>query len=220
MADLVTLQRLKTSHGLNPAIADPTDDKNLAALSVASAMIRNYTGLKFELGVNPPETRDFYYNGSGYLDLDECHTITSVTTKSGYTTWGDVPRTLTVDEWLAHPLNTPVKFWLTLPAIYGYGGGSPQMGFTRNLDTMPWASIRRPDIVSVTATYGWAAIPDDVQQAAIWTAMSLVESPKGTQYQSESIENYSRTRGPGTIDEAMPVKVQALLQPYIIPRVE
>jgi hypothetical protein len=219
MADLVTLQRLKLALGKNPIVADPDDDKNTAALTVASEMIRNYTGLKFELAVNPASTRDFWYDHSGYLDIDECVNITDVSTKSGYTLLGDIPRTLTVDEYLAYPLNSPTKLWLTLPGVYGFNGGSPHMGFTRNLDTMPWRAYHRPDIVSVTATWGWTAIPEDVQQATIWTAMSMVEDPGGTQYQSESIENYSRTRGPGAVDEGLPMKVQAILQPYIIPRV-
>ncbi len=105
-----------------------------------------------------------------------------------------------------------------MPGMYGFPGMSPQMGFTRNLDQYPYFGVNRPNIVAVTATWGWPSIPVDIQQAVIWTALSIGNSP-GEPYRSESIENYSRTRGPEDAADPIPARAKAILEQYIIPRV-
>lgn len=219
MADLITLPRLKTAMGYaQPSAVHPDDPKLTAAIAGASAMIRNYTGLKFEVASGSvATTRSFEYDGSGYLDIDEAQTITTVVSKSGYTTVPTTPMSLSVDEWGAYPLNLPVKLWLRLAEAYYGRGISPEMGFTYNLDTLAYKYPFKPNIIDVTAIWGWPAIPEDIQQAAIWTAVSINESPKP--YASEAIENYSRTRGPGDTDEAIPIRAQVILDSYIWPKI-
>jgi len=219
MADLITLPRLKTALGYATPNAPHNDDAKLsAAISGASAMIRNYTGLKFEIASGSvATTRSFEYDGSGYLDIDECSTITSVVSKSGYTTVPSTPLTLSVDEWAAYPLNLPVKLWLRMAENYYGGGISPEMGFAYNLDTLAYKYPFKPNVIDVTAIWGWLAIPADIEQATIWTSVSINENPKP--YASEAIENYSRTRGPGDTDEAIPPRAQVILDSYIWPKI-
>lgn len=214
---LISLARLKRAAGgyADPEADHPDDDRLMDAIMGASAMIRAYTGLRFEVAEELAEAddRQFEYDGTGYLNIDECQEIDGITTVGGYT--GLLPQTLTVDEWAAYPLNLPVKLWLRLPeGIYGRSL-SPEMGFTFNLDRYEYRQLTRPNIVTVTALWGWPSIPYDVQQAVAWTALSLAETPKP--YTQESIEGYSRTRGPE--EDAIPQRAQVALLPYVVPAV-
>jgi hypothetical protein len=219
MDPLITLTDLKAAAGIpNPSAANPIDAKFTLALNAASTLIRAYTGLRFEAASGSiSSVRQFEYDGSGYLDIDEVQNVSAITHTAGYT--GSLTQSLTSDEWVGYPLNFPVKLWLTLPrGIYGRGI-SPEMGFTYNLDTYSGygAGAFKPTLVSVTGVWGWPEIPADVQQAAIWTAMSIAESPRP--YTQESIEGYSRTRGAGVVHDAIPERAQLALLPYIIPQV-
>lgn len=215
MAPLISLTQLKTALGNpNPSAPDPKDATYTSALNAASALIRNYTGLKFEVATLPiSSARKFEYDGSGFLDIDEAQKITNVTTQAGFS--GATITTMTSDEWSAYPLSFPVKLWLRL-ADLPYGGISPEMGFTYNLDTLAYRMPMKPQIVTVTGIWGWPEIPADVQQATIWTALSIAETPRV--YTQESIENYSRTRGGAVDAEPIPERAQAALMPYIIPQ--
>lgn len=224
MADLVTLERLKIALGIpEPAVEHQDDAKNNAALASASAIIRTFTDRSFEVSAqgSVATPRQFEYDGSGYLDIDDAQTITGVSAVYGGTTLPQ-SRILGTDEWLARPFNKPVKFWLQLPESY-YAYGSPEMGFERNLDTYyQYGGVRGygyPTIIEVTAVWGWPSIPEDIQQAVIWTALHLVTNPNS--YVSESIESYSRSysQGGGEIGDALPERARAVLLPYITPRV-
>lgn len=213
---MMTLAEYKAAIGktIDP---DPSDPKITFALASASSLIRNYTGLSFEVtGPSPmATTRRYEYDGSGYLDIDECQAITGLSAESGYSGLSSPVITLTSDDWSAYPLNGPVKTWIRL----GIGGGfgiSPAMGFNYNLDTLYDRYTIKPNIISVTGSWGWAEIPDDVKQAVIWTVSSLTETERP--YTQESIENYSRTRGGADAEEPIPLRAQAVLQSYIIPR--
>lgn len=216
---LVSLEALKVALGTfpNPSAANTQDPGLQQAIAVASSMVRHYTGMRFEIAnpALPASIRTFEYDGSGYLNVDECIAISGITTNSGYSGATDIA--LSSDAWSAYPLNLPVKTWLRLPeGPLGYGI-SPAMGFTYNLDTIDPRGYVKPMIVSVNATWGWPEIPYDVQQATIWTAVAINESP--TSYTQESIENYSHTKGPGSDLEAIPDRAQAALDPYIVPQV-
>jgi hypothetical protein len=217
MADLITLTEFKTALGL-PIQTDPSDGKLSWHIASASALVRNYTGLEFLVTDEYAfaEDRSYEYDGCGFLDIDECQEVTAVAVQSGYI--GDTTTTtsLTVNEWSAYPLNGPVRQWLRL-APNAYGVGSPEMGFTYNLDTLAYKLPSRPNIVIVTASWGWPAIPDDVKQATIITAEAMSEGNRP--YTQESIENYSRTRGASDLEEPLPLRAQAILQNYIVPRV-
>lgn len=217
MADLITLEQLKIALGIpNPADPHPDDAKNAAAIAAASAIVRNYTDLTFELSTGTISTRQFEYDGSGFLDIDDAQQITAVTEAYGGVT-NSYTRTLTADDWVARPFNTPIKYWLQLAGENYFD--SPEMGFTWNADTYSGRNFRYPNIVNVTAIWGWDEIPADVQQATIWTALHLAENPKNLI--AESIEGYSRTytSGGGTLADALPDRAEAVLAPYVLARV-
>lgn len=216
---LVSLTRFKSSlaNVTDPSAPSPQDAQYSNAIMAASTLVRSYTSLRFditdELAVSAP--KDFEYDGSGFLDIYEAQTIESVSSRAGYegaTTWLMNPY-----QWGAYPLNSPVKFWLQLPQEFFGAGISPEMGFTYNLDTLYYKYQTRPMIVTVTAIWGWPDIPEDVQQATIWTATAITETSKP--YTSESIEGFSRTRGSADDGEALPERAKAALAPYMIPRV-
>ena len=216
MADLTTLIRVKTLLGdPNPSVPAPGDARLSQTIAAASDLVRNYTQRTFEVTAPGavPTPRLFEYDGSGFLDIDDCQSIAGITVSGGYT--GSPTYTLTVDEWASYPLNSPVKAWLRLPYNQWGVGISPEMGFTYNLDTLWYKGSMRPNVVTVTGLWGWPVIPDDVQQAVAWVAISLDDSPHP--YQSESIENYSRTLGSEAGSEAIPDRAKAALTPYIIP---
>ncbi len=214
MADpLITLERYKTALGLNPLTTSPDDDKYEAAIDSASMLVRNFTHLTFEIAGTGAlaATRQFEYDGSGYVDIDEAQSISAVGILGNYS--GATSRALTQYEWSAYPLRGPVKTWIRVPV--GIGGISPEMGFAYNLDTLYYKYPTTPGFVTITAIWGWPYIPADVQQAVIWTATSIAETQRP--YQQESIESYSRTRGPSDSAESLPERAQVALMPYIIP---
>lgn len=218
-SSLASLEALKIAMGgfPNPSSPNTRDPALEQSLAVASSMIRHYTGLRFDTAnpTVPTSIRQFEYDGSGYMNIDECTVINGLTSNAGYS--GSINQALTTDEWMAYPLNLPVKLWLRLPEGPFGRGISPEMGFTYNLDTIGSNSYVKPVIISVDAVWGWPEIPYDVQQATIWTALAISEGP--TPYTQESIENYSRTKGPGADMEAIPDRAQAALAPYVVPQV-
>jgi hypothetical protein len=218
MAPIITATELKAASGEfpNPLAPSPKDAYYSLAAESASALIRAYTGLKFEVDTEGFATeRYFEYDGSGYLDIDECQAITAVTSTTGYL--GSEVLGLTVDEWSSQPYNFPVTLWLRLSDNFYFRGISPEMGFRYNLDTLGYRVPSKPNIIGVTGVWGWPEIPADVRQAALWTALTIVDTPKP--YNQESIADYSRTRGPEAATEAIPERAQVALLPYIIPRV-
>lgn len=216
MADpLISLTQMRAASGeVDPSAATSNDARYTLAINTSSDLIRDFTGLKFEISSGIADTRIFEYDGCGYLDIDEAQNITVVSSQAGYS--GALLTPFSIDDYSSYPLNLPVKLWLRLPGVY-YGGISPEMGFTYNLDTLYYKYPIKPNIIRVTATWGWDEIPWAVQQAAIWTAINIADSPKP--FQQESIENYSRTRGSENVGEAIPDRAQVALLPYVIPRV-
>lgn len=201
---LVDLTTLKVALGVDQD--DHEDDAKYDwVLEAASEAVSRYADRDFseqEAG-DTVQVRQFEHDGrSGFLDIDDCTLVSSVSMYD---------RDLQGEEWSAHPLNRPTFHYLRLTSS-GYAYGSPAMGFTRNADTLPWRNrTSEQTIVSVTALWGWPSVPKDVQQATIWTAVALAESPRP--YVSESIEGYSRTLGAAP-DFALPPRAQAILAPY------
>jgi len=200
VADLITRQQLIDA-GITGSNA-----KLDQAITNASYAIRAYTERHFaEAGST--STRTFLYDGSGFLTIDDASSVTVVKLDN---------QTLTQNlDWLAMPdrgIYTPdvqgVYEWLELPS---YREESPQMGFMYNLDTL-WWRYKRHHTVDVTGTWGWATVPGDVQQAAIWTAAYFAETPKP--YISQTISDYSVTTMQDAPNDAIPERAKALLNPY------
>lgn len=224
MADLITLEELRTALGIDPTDTR-RDDQYGQAITFASLAIRNYTGRDFGTGA-VDEERTFEYDNSGYLDIDDAQTITTVK----MTTYGFPDSLLDASQWVAMPQkrdDSPVYWYMILPGGYAYG--SPEMGFTRNLDVV-YAEGRFPTLprlVKVTGTWGWPDVPDDVKQAAIWTVQEWTSKATpngGEQLTAEAIEGFSRSWGgrSGAAAQqalAIPNRARDLLIQYVKPMV-
>lgn len=196
-SDLISLQTLKDAIGI-PYSDTGRDIRLEQAIKNASAAIRTYTDRDFG-SLLVTETRSFLYDGSGTLEIDDCAvgSITAVTVSG---------TSISSSQYLAQPdRRSPVHYWLLLSGVYGL---SPAMGFTYGLDTFDY---NRPVTVTVTADWGWPSVPDDVQQAAVYTAAAMAESPKP--YVSQSFESYS-VQLPTPMVDAIPSRARALLDPY------
>lgn len=207
MATLVTLSELKTA--LDIAVTDTDEDAKLTAiLESVTTLVQNYTGRNF---VDNPasSSRSFLYDGSGFLEIDDCTVVTAVT-MDGLTLSANT-------DYIAQPYNGPTFTWLDLTP---FNGQSWAMGFTRNLDTPLGRRrlVNRSATVVVTADWGWPAVPADVKQAAIWTAAAMRDSDDGD-IASESIANYSVTHnvgfaGEGGASDAIPLRARKILDLY------
>lgn len=209
MAALITLDELLDALDITPGDAtEQVQRKYTQAIAGASAAVSSYADRAFASPV-VTEQRTFEYDGSGFLDLDDCSAVTAVTISS----YG-VDSVLAADEWTAEPFGGPVYTYLVLPAHRGFG--SPAMGFTRNLDRIAaergWLG---QTLVKVDATWGWPTVPDDVKQAVIWTAAEMGDKPGGMR--SEAIANYSYSRDTPGLPEvpAIPNRAKDLLAPYV-----
>jgi hypothetical protein len=207
--DLITLDRLLDALNKLPADMEPQEiSKYEAAISSASAAIRAYTDRDFTVNsASTSSQRTFEYDDSGYIDIDDAQAITSVAISfpsgTGPTT------TLGTNSWSATPYNGPIYDSLILytPTYYA---GSREMGFTYNLDRYE-GPVGPPPIVEVTAVWGWPEIPEDVQQAAVWTAAAFAEDAR--QITSESIEGFSRSMNT-LAPTALPLRARDLLDQY------
>lgn len=219
MADILTLSELKAARGES---GTENDTQYNWFITVVSSAFRNYSGRDFGAAVLTEE-RPFQYDGSGYLDIDDAASISSVKLV--------IPNSEDVEldpdyEWYAQPPrrdDSPVYYYLVLPSMAGRAPFSPEMGFTRNLDVyyrergMP----RLPTTVKVTAQWGWPVVPADVKQAAIWTVNEwLATADDSENLTSEAISGYSRSwqRGQSETKQAeamaIPARARDILANY------
>src|SRR5688572_18214295 len=130
MPDLITLAEYKAFQGIQTG--DTRNDAQISALlPAASRAVRTYTSRQFEVNTGIATTRTFQHDGSEMLDIDDCTSVTSLSTDGG------VPGNsyaLASDQWMAMPQDDSDVFYYIL--IYGgpFMGMSGEMGFTRNLD--------------------------------------------------------------------------------------
>lgn len=193
-ATLLTLGEYRALAGIDPT--DTRDDLKVQnLLGAASQAITNYTERDF-LQLPITEERTFEYDGSGYLDIDDAASVSSVSLVIPHGT----DMVLTSDDWVAQPArrdDSPVYYYLSLPGYTGAAWGDPAMGFTRNLDVYAAEGRLRaaPQTVKVTASWGWPFIPSDVKLAAFWTVQEWVSKPSGEGLTAEAIEGFSRSWG-------------------------
>lgn len=211
MADLLTLPEYKSFTGID--VTDDRDDTRITSLLPAvSRVIRSYTGRSLEVVTGAAITRTFQYDGSGFLDIDDCTNVTAVATDAS------VPGQtyeLLQDEWTAMPHSSEVIYYII---VHGgpLGGISREMGFERNLDTMEFIPGRRP-VMNVTAIWGWPAIPEDVKVATAWTLQEWLSKTSGENLTAEAIEGYSRAwggRGGALTALAIPNRARDILAAY------
>lgn len=131
MADLITLDRLLDALNKIPADMEAQEiDKYNAAIASASAAVRAYADRDFTLNNSAvATTRTFEYDDSGYIDIDDAQSVTTVVVSFAY--GGSL--TLSSYQWQAYPYNAEIKDSILVyyPEFFP---GSTEMGFTYNLD--------------------------------------------------------------------------------------
>jgi hypothetical protein len=201
MADLITLAEYKTAIGES---GTEHDARFNLAIQAASAAIRTWTDRDFGAD-SVTEDRTFRYAGRGWLDIDDCSEVNSVTLMGGI-----IPST----TYLVQP-QTPPYTWIELPT---YDTLSGEMGFTYNLDTF-LRRLTQPRTLEciVNADWGYTPVPADVKQAAIWTTAAMAQSPDTAgQITGESVAEVNRSYAVAqlTKQESIPARAQEILDQY------
>lgn len=157
------------------------DDALNIAIPAAEDLVCRYTDRDFT-SAPVTEARDYPYNGSGLIQVDDFTNLTAITINA---------RALDSEGYRVAPAGAGPYCTIELAG----GLPSPLMGFERNLDTL---SGRRERFVtaSVTATWGWPTgqVPPSVQIAvAILTDELAPAAEDGDEsgYASKSIADYS-----------------------------
>lgn len=209
MADLLSIAEYKALVGVDAS--NNTDDPQITALiPAASRTIESFTDRKFAVASGAPTERSFQYDGGGIVDIDDCTSVVSVTTDAGVL--GEV-YPLTIDQWTAQPGDEAATYYYLMVHSGPFNSFSPEMGFERNLDKYE-PEYARPVRVSVTATWGWPAIPPDVKLAAAWTIQDALAKPGGDNISAEAIEGFSRSWAGAQMSLALPNRARDLLVNY------
>lgn len=195
MADLLTLTEYKNLAGI--PLSDTQYDTQLGSLlPAASLAIRNYTGRDFDT-TPVTEQRSFEYDGAGFVDIDDCTSVTGVAL--AFTYGPDIALDATY-QWRAKPYGGPVYHYLELVGTpYGISG---EMGFMSNLDqaARDGRLLAQLPVAKVTAVWGWPSIPEDVKLAMLWTLEDWGAGGAGPTtpgVTAEAIEGFSRTFASG-----------------------
>lgn len=211
MADLLTLADYKLLLGVDPT--DTTSDLRIAALiPAASRAILAYTDRDFSVTTGVSSIRTFQYDGSGFLEINDCTSVVDVSTNSGVS--GQL-YPLDQNAWTAQPDRGEVFYYLIIHGGTAFGM-SPEMGFERNLDTL--GVLYKPVLMTVTAVWGWPAVPPDVKLAAAWTIEDALGQTAAGPLVSESIAGYSRAWAPPASGDggmlAIPNRARDILANY------
>jgi hypothetical protein len=211
MTDLLTLAEYKTLGNIQTA--DTRKDAMITALLPAvSNAIRMWTDREFEVSAGISTSRVFQYDNSGILDIDDCVAVTSISTDAGVP--GGQAYILNDFEFEVMPYGSPVNTYVILNGGPG-SRWSGEMGFLRNMDRYEYAP--RHQLMTVTATWGWPAIPPDVKLAAYFAINEQVSRPSGEGLSAEAIEGFSRSWGrTGQLSPALmiPDRARDLLAMY------
>lgn len=187
---LIDLSTYKSLLGIQAGVTQ-RDAQITALLDPASQAVQTYTGRNFAVSTGIATARAFQYDNSGFLDVDDCTAVTSVSV----TIPNVDPYVLDVNAWTAMPDSGPVTYYLLIHGGVSPYGASPEMGFERNLDQYPYGFFK-PSTLTVTATWGWPAVPEDVKLATALTIQNFVEdSDKAEGLSAEAIEGWSRAWG-------------------------
>ena len=217
MPSLVTLANYKLAIGETDASRDTFHQQ---ALDHASAAILNESDRDFGATL-VTQSRTYFYDGRGILNIDECSAINTVTFPQALAT---LPST----HYRARkegPPTVTVFSYLELPRMDQLSRRSMgEMGFEKNLDRWYLTSGGFAQIeVTVNANWGWATIPDDIQRAVIWTAADFetVAPTSGGSLASKSVAEVSEAyfqaqamaAGSNTTD-MLPQRARAIVEAY------
>jgi hypothetical protein len=192
-----TLVLLKAYLGISVSIMDTQLE---AAINAASRSIDNYCGRRFWIDPSVV-TRTFAGNGSNLLDLpDGIATTTGLVVKTDTAADGTFATTWAAGDYQLLPVNAPYAFpeaepWTQIQAIGSH--------------TFLAGTATRPNMVQITAKWGWPAVPDPIVQACLIKASRLFhrkDSPQG-------IAGFGEF-GPVRLSRTEDADVEALLNPY------
>lgn len=206
MASLVSLADFQLAVGAGD------DDQQQMALDDASAAVLNWTDRDF--GSTPTtETREYPYDGKGVLEIDDASAVTGVSgtlAGSNFIAMKEGPASVTVYSYLLLP-----------PSLQPSG----EMGFATNRDPLGlhFRSQLLPIVmVSVTGTFGWEAVPDDVRRAVIFTAQEYQKAAatnSSGDLQAKSVAEVAEAYFEGEdqksdVIEGLPQRAVDILWPY------
>jgi hypothetical protein len=154
-------------------VTDLDDDVKFdAAINAASRQIDGHCGRGDGLGFwqTTLQTRKFRADDGQCIQVADISTATGLIVKLDEGDDGSFSRTLTINtDFILAPLNaalnTPVEPWYELILVSGY--------------RFPMSASGRPG-VSITAQFGWPAVPDDVSLACLIHAKNLYKAGSGS----------------------------------------
>lgn len=215
MANIITLAEYKTLLGV-PTSNVQKDAQINALIPAASRAARQFTDRRFDIAIVPvPRTFLLEDEDDNVVEVDDFTGISAISYVVGTS---GAPYTMTPDQYIALPYREnsaedDPHYYIQFVGPFARAG-SPQMGFQRNLDKHEWNSV--PIYVTVTATWGWSVIPEDVKLAVAWTVQEAIVKPASDDLRAEAIEGYSRTWGatPVTQSLALPNRARDILVNY------
>lgn len=203
---IITLSEYKMRREMNEA--NPQRDEAIeAALSSAEDAILRYTGRDFSTA-GAIESRTYHYDGSGILETDDFIEVSAVIVAGN---------PLVSQNFIPGPREGETFYYIDFS---GVPRQSPQMGFTRNLDTIFEREGGRPRRqvveVHVTAKFGWpGGAPASVKQAVVWLVDEF-RKKEGSQgeIQAEGIADLNFVYQRMNEESILPARITALLDPY------
>lgn len=198
---ILTLAEYKMRRQL-PEASPERDEAIEAALQSAEDAVLQYTGRDFTQPAGA-ETRNYVYDGSGILEVDDFTELTDITVDGE-----SLP-----NGWTAGPREGATFYWIDLG---GRRAESPLMGFTRNLDTLLPSPGRYRVNAAITAQFGWPGeAPASIKQAITWLVDEFYKK-EGTQgdVQAEAIANLSYVYQRISEENELPPRVTTLLDQF------
>ena len=190
-----TLQQLAETIGVG--IALQTDQDNyMRAINTASRWVDQWCGRRFYVD-QAASARKFTPCAVDWLDVDDFSTTTGLVIKTNPTADGATYQTtITAGDYLLRPVNST-----------GPNGVSGWPFTSIQLMATSWLAGNFQPSAEITAKWGWAAIPDDVQQATIHAAEYIYKT-KDAPFGSAGIGDLGITRA------YFPTVVKDLLASY------
>lgn len=167
-------------------ISDPNDDTNLeGCITAASRSIERFCGKGRQFWSSPPASKLFTATSSALVMVDDFYTTADLAVVSDMDGDGEYETTWTLDtDFVIEPANDSLYFRLR----------------ARPLRWFP----RCADAVQVTARWGWASVPDEVELACKIKAAQLFQrrqSPAGVQGNDQfGFVRVSRYEDPNVVD--------------------
>jgi len=197
-----TLPPLRAALGM--AANDTTDDAPLElAIEVASRTIEEHVGRGRKFWQDSAVVaRKYFPAASGVLIVDDISTVTGLLVKVDTTDNGTFDTSLTITtDFDVHPVNAaaevPVEPYTSIRLLDGTLSGFTRLG------------SGRPS-VEVTAKFGWPAVPNAIERACIFQAVSIYKAKDTTFGSFQLAEDGSPMRVP-----PMHPTARALLEPFI-----